>query len=86
MDLASLGQVFFIWMLFFITLGNCAISKSKVPNVLSNLDGNIIGFNVFSMFLVSVNRRRHPLHFFVERTYTIHILGSCGNQCVAYLK
>ncbi len=31
--------------------------------VLSNLDGNIIVFNVFSMFSASVNRRRHPLHF-----------------------
>jgi hypothetical protein len=41
---ASLGQVFFTWMLFFITLGNCAISKS---DLLSNLDGNIIRFSVF---------------------------------------
>ncbi len=26
-------------MLFFITLGNCATSKSKVCNVFSNVDG-----------------------------------------------
>jgi hypothetical protein len=69
---ASLGQVFFTWMLFFITLGNCAISKSEVHNVLSNLDGNIIRFSVFSMFLASVNRKRHPLHFWWKepRQYT----------------
>jgi hypothetical protein len=60
MDLASLGQVFLIWMLLYVTLGNCATSKSKVHNVLSNLDGSIIGFNVFPMFLASVNGRRHP--------------------------
>jgi hypothetical protein len=39
MDLASLGQVFFIWMLCFITFGNRVIFKSKVCNVLSNLMG-----------------------------------------------
>jgi hypothetical protein len=49
-------------MLFFVTLGNCATSKSKVSSVLSNLNGGIIGFNVFPMFLASVNGKR-PLHF-----------------------
>jgi hypothetical protein len=42
MDLASLGQVFLIWMLLSVTFENCATSKFKVRNVLSNLDGNII--------------------------------------------
>jgi hypothetical protein len=58
MDLTSFGQVFIIWMLLSITLWNCATSKSKVHNVLSNLDGNIIGFNVFLMLLANVNGRR----------------------------
>ncbi len=62
-DLASLGQVFLIWMLLFVTLGNCATSKSKVCNVPSNLDGSIIGFNVFPMLLVGVNGRKHPPRF-----------------------
>jgi hypothetical protein len=61
-------------MLFFITLGNCAICKFEVPNVLSNLNGNIIGFNIFSMFFTNVNRRRYSLHFWKEpkqpRQYT----------------
>ncbi len=52
-----------IWMLFFVTLGNCAISTSKVHNEVSNLNGNIIGFNVFLMFLVDVNGKRHPSCF-----------------------
>ncbi len=66
-DLASLGQVFFILMLCFITLGNRAISKSKVCNVLSNLDGSVIEFNVFFMFLASVNGRRRPMHFWWKK-------------------
>ncbi len=36
-------------------------------NVLSNLDGSIIGFNVFPMFLVGVNGRRRPTHFWWEK-------------------
>ncbi len=56
MDLASLGQVFLIWMLLSLTLEDCATSKSKVRNVLSNLDGSIIRFNVFPMLLVGVLR------------------------------
>jgi hypothetical protein len=63
MDLTSFGQVFIIWMLLSITLGNCATSKSKVHNVLSNLDGNIIRFNVFLMLLANVNGRRYPPRF-----------------------
>jgi hypothetical protein len=47
-------------MLFSITLGNCATSKSKLHDVLSNLDESIIRFNVFPMFLANV---RHPLNF-----------------------
>jgi hypothetical protein len=57
-DQASFGQVFLILMLFFATIGNRENFKSKVRNVLSNLNGNI-----FSMFLVSVNARKHPLCF-----------------------
>ncbi len=68
MDLASLGQVFLIWMLLSLTLGDCASSRSKVRNVLSNLDGSIIRFNVFSMLLANVNGRRHHRTFLVERT------------------
>jgi len=73
MDLISLGQIFFTWMLLSVTLGNCAIFKSKVRNVLSNLDGSIIGFNVFPMFLASVNGRRHQSHFWWKepRQYTL---------------
>ncbi len=82
MDLASLGQVFFIWMLCFITFGNRVISKSKVCNMLSNLKGSIIGFNVFPMFSVGVNGRRHPTHFWWEkpRQYTHETLWKpmCG--------
>jgi hypothetical protein len=63
MDLASLGQVFLIWMLLSVTLGDCATSKSKMHNVLSNLDGSIIRFNVFPMLLIGVNGRRHPPRF-----------------------
>ncbi len=63
MDLVSLEQVFIIWMLFSITLGNCATSKSKVCNVFSNLNRNIIGFNVSPMFFADVNRKGHPPHF-----------------------
>ncbi len=63
-----LGKVFPIWMIFYVALGNCAISKSKACNVLSNLNGGIIGFNVFTMFLAGVNERRHPSHFLVKRT------------------
>jgi len=44
MDLASLGQVFLIYMLLFVTLGNCAKFKFKVCNVFSNLDGSVIDF------------------------------------------
>ncbi len=62
MALASFGQVFIIWMLLFVTLGN-TISKSKVQNVLSNLNGSIRGFNVFPMFLVGVNGRKHSSCF-----------------------
>jgi hypothetical protein len=39
-----------------------------VRNVLSNLDGSIIRFNVFSMLLANVNGRRHHRTFLVERT------------------
>jgi hypothetical protein len=63
MNLASLGQVFLIWILLSITLGNCATSKFKVHNVLANLDESIIRFNVFPMLLDDVNERRHPLCF-----------------------
>jgi hypothetical protein len=63
MNLASLGQVFLIWILLSITLGNCATSKFKVHNVLANLDESIIRFNVFPMLLGDVNERRHPLCF-----------------------
>jgi hypothetical protein len=73
MDLASLGQIFLIWMLFSITLGNCAISKSKVRNVLSNLNGSIIGFNVFPMFFASVNGRRHHHVFDGKNLDNTHI-------------
>jgi len=58
----SFGQVFIIWTLLFVTLGN-TISKSKVQNVLSNLNGSIRGFNVFPTFLVGVNGRKHSLCF-----------------------
>ncbi len=68
MDMASLGQVFLILMLFSITLGNCATSISKVHNVFSNLHGNIIGFNVFSMLWAGASRRKHLPHFLVKRT------------------
>jgi hypothetical protein len=61
MNLASFGQV--IWMLFFITLGNCVTSESKVCNVFSNLDESMIRFNVVPMLWDYVNRRRHPLCF-----------------------
>jgi len=56
MDLASLGQVFLIWMLLFVTLGNCATSKFKVSNVLSNLDESIIDFKfLFLQMKIKVN-------------------------------
>jgi hypothetical protein len=72
MNLASLGQVFLIWMLLSVTLGNCATSKFKVHNVLANLDGSIIRFNVFPMFLTDMNGRRHPSRFWWKepRQYT----------------
>jgi hypothetical protein len=72
MDLASLGQVFLIWILLSLTLGDCATSRSKVRNVLSNLDGSIIRFHVFPMLLVGVNERRHPPRFWWKepRQYT----------------
>jgi hypothetical protein len=72
MDLASLGQVFLIYMLLFVTLGNCAKFKFKVCNVFSNLDGSMTRFNVVLKFLVNVNRRKHPLRFKWEelRQYT----------------
>jgi hypothetical protein len=64
MDPTSFGQVLLIWMLLFVTLGNYAISKSKVHNELSNLNGSIIGFNVFQMFLANVNgKKHHPSRF-----------------------
>jgi hypothetical protein len=67
-DQVSLGQAFLIRMLFFVTIGNCEKIKSKVCNVLSNLDGNIILSNIFSMFLVSVNTRKHPLCFWWKKS------------------
>jgi len=38
-----------------------------VHNVLSNLDGSIIGFNVFLMILASVNGRKYPPHFWWKK-------------------
>jgi len=72
MDPASFGQIFLIWMLLFVTLKNCVISKSKVCNVLSNLNGSIIGFNLFPMFLANVNEKRHQSCFWWKklRQYT----------------
>jgi hypothetical protein len=71
-DPTSLGQVFLIQMLLYVTLRNCATSKSKMCNVLSNLDGNIIKFNIFAMFLANVSGRRHRPHFWWKepRQYT----------------
>jgi hypothetical protein len=39
-----------------------------VHNVFSNLHGNIIGFNVFSMLWAGASRRKHLPHFLVKRT------------------
>jgi len=50
MDLVSLGQVFLVWMLLSVTLGDCATSKSKVHNVLFSLDGSIISSMSFQCF------------------------------------
>jgi hypothetical protein len=68
MDSASFGQVFFIWMLLSITLGNCAISKSKVHNLLSNLDGSIIGFKCLFNVLGQCELKETSIAFLVERT------------------
>jgi hypothetical protein len=72
MDLASLGQVFLIWILFVtfqvfliwmllsITLGNCATSKFKVHNVLSNLDETTIDFKfLFSQMEIQIKVNCH---------------------------
>jgi hypothetical protein len=67
MNLASLGQVLLIWMLFFVTLGNCVTSKYKLLNVLSNLDESIIGFNVVPTMWDYVNRRRHSSCFWWKK-------------------
>jgi len=47
-------------MLLFFTPRNCATFKYKVYNMLSILNGNIIGFNVFPMFWADVSRKKHP--------------------------
>ncbi len=74
LDPTSIGQMFLIWMLFSITLGNCATSNERWGHniVLPNLDGSIIGLNVFAMFLTNVNRRKHLSHFWWKklRQYT----------------
>jgi hypothetical protein len=68
MDPVSFGQVFFIWMLLFVTLGNCAISKSKLHNVLSSLDGSIIGFKCLFNVLDQCELEETSIAFLVERT------------------
>jgi len=51
----------------FVTLGNCVTSKSKVHNVLSNLDESIIEFNVVPMLWDNVNRRRYSSCFWWKK-------------------
>jgi hypothetical protein len=74
MDSASLGQVFLIWMLLSILHWgiDCATFQFKVHNLLSNLNGSIIRFNVFPMLLAAVNGRKHPSPFWWKepRQYT----------------
>jgi hypothetical protein len=67
-----LGKYFSLGCYFLLHLEIVQYLKSEGHNVLSNLDGNIIRFSVFSMFLASVNRKRHPLHFWWKepRQYT----------------
>ncbi len=60
LNLASIGQIFLIWMLFSVALGNCATSKFKVHNVLSNLDGSIIDSKfLFSQMEIQIKVNCH---------------------------
>jgi hypothetical protein len=60
MDLASVGQVFLISMLLYVTLENCATSKFKVCNVLSNLGGSIIDSKfLFSQMEIQIKVNCH---------------------------
>jgi hypothetical protein len=74
MESASIRQVFLIWMLFSVTLGNCSTSNERWEYniVLPNLGGSIIRFNIFPMFVAGVNRRKHSPHFWWKelRQYT----------------
>jgi hypothetical protein len=47
-------------MLLSIAVGNCATSKFKVPNVLSNLDGSIIDSKfLFSQMEIQIEVNCH---------------------------
>ncbi len=69
----SIGQMFLIWMLFSITLGNYATSNERWEySIASKFRWSIIEFNVFPMFLANVNRSKHLPHFWWKklRQYT----------------